>query len=497
MGDGRLTDALGRTADFSNAIIILTSNLGVREAGTSYGFRQTQTREGHVFVQAAEKFFKPEFFNRLDRVVPFERLRREDVGDIARHLLNEIWQREGLARRRCKLLVDEATLDAVVEAGYHPLLGARALKRAVERHITQPLGVQLAGMALNTPAAITLSSGADKKLHLSVQEIAPRAPAADLFEVNDKDIFLDAVDDFLTRVETELETQRPSGPVTFETNDSAVNRFFIAREYIQRLERMMQRAARWRDKGGNERQLYHLGRNLQATEPEKRAKQAHARSQNDLFPELLDAGLLGRKLLTEWALQLEPSGATVGDYLRDIAREAALLQALVSSKELACILVIQPLDGTGNKLAQSLAMQYARLLEAEIGVAVERLLPFDYSRLQFRPFAAIAARGAHAVALLRAEEGLHPGYDEKGLLALLQVRVFTLDSNAELAAALEKFTPPATGPLASVLRFYTHNGGALDFRSELLAAGNALHDGALRTFMLAGLELPAELCQQL
>lgn len=484
MGDGRLTDGLGRTADFSNAIIILTSNLGVREAGAGYGFRQTQTHEGHVFVQAAEKFFKPEFFNRLDRIVPFERLRREDVGDIARHLLSELWQREGLARRRCKLLVDDATLDAVVEAGYHPLLGARALKRAVERHITQPLGAQLAGLSLNAPAAITLSSGADQKLQLAVQEIVPGTPAPALFAVNDTDALLDSVDDFLNRVETDLEAARPAGPVNYDARDSSTSRFFIAREYIQRLERMMQRATRWRDKGGNERQLY----SLQKLTGEKASAGA-----GELFAQLLDAGQQGRKLLSEWALQLEPMGATVSDYLRDITREASLLEALVTSADAAGLLVIQPLDGAGNKLAQNLATQYARLLEAEIGVSVARLMPFDFNRLQFRPWAALAARGPHAVALLRSEIGLHAGYDENGLLALLQVSFVALAADADLAAALETFTPPAAGQLSPVLRFYTHNGGALDFRGGLLAAGNALHDGALRTFMLAGLTLPEEM----
>jgi hypothetical protein len=476
MGDGRLTDALGRMADFSNAIIILTSNLGVREASQSYGFRQTQTHEGHVFAQAAEKFFKPEFFNRLDRIVPFERLRREDVGDIARQLLSELWQREGLARRRCKLLVDDATLDAVVEQGYHPLLGARALKRSVERNITQPLGAQLAGLALNAPAAITLTSDGKNTLRLEVREIAPVAPAPAQAEVSDTDAFLDTVDAFLNRVEDDLEAIRPAGPITYDARDSATSRYFIIREYVQRLDRMAQRATRWRDKpGGNERQLFSLG------------------SVQNCFTELLDAGQQGRKLITEWAAQLEPRSLTLADYLQDLAREAALLEALAKAEDAAGLLVIQPLDRAGSKLSQNLVTQYARLLETEIGVEIARLLPFDYSRLQFRPFAALAARGPQACAMLRAEEGLHAGYDENGVLALLRARFHPLAPDADLNAALEKFTPPALDTLPPALRFYTHNGGAIDFRAGLLAAGNALHDGALRTFMLAGLRAPEEL----
>ena len=74
LGEGRLTDALGRTADFSNAIIIMTSNLGVREAEGNLGFVSEDDRS-FAYTRAAEKFFRPEFFNRLDRVIPFKKLR--------------------------------------------------------------------------------------------------------------------------------------------------------------------------------------------------------------------------------------------------------------------------------------------------------------------------------------------------------------------------------------------------------------------------------------
>src|SRR5262249_48367269 len=105
MGDGRLTDALGRTVDFTNTILIMTSNLGVREASTHLGFRQNESSEASVYIQAAEKFFKPEFFNRLDRIIPFERLRREDVQKIALRLIRDVFARDGLMRRKCILQV--------------------------------------------------------------------------------------------------------------------------------------------------------------------------------------------------------------------------------------------------------------------------------------------------------------------------------------------------------------------------------------------------------
>lgn len=96
LDDGRLTDALGRTADFTNTIIILTSNLGVREAGSKIGFQDSQADEmAHSFVKAAENFFRPEFFNRLDRIVPFKPLGKNAIEAICALLIEQVLKREG------------------------------------------------------------------------------------------------------------------------------------------------------------------------------------------------------------------------------------------------------------------------------------------------------------------------------------------------------------------------------------------------------------------
>src|SRR5262249_45537500 len=79
LGEGRLTDALGRTVDFTNTLIVMTSNLGVREAQAGMGFRPGEHHDPEAYERAAQRFFRPEFFNRLDRVVPFDRLGREEV----------------------------------------------------------------------------------------------------------------------------------------------------------------------------------------------------------------------------------------------------------------------------------------------------------------------------------------------------------------------------------------------------------------------------------
>ena len=154
LDEGRLTDALGRTADFTNAVLVLTSNLGVREAASQLGFQATtrqDTDRDADFVSAAEKFFRPEFFNRLDRVVPFRPLTSRHLLLLARRLVDRMREREGLRRRELCLRVTRAALNRLAELGHHPQLGARALKRAVERQLAQPLAEQLTASAPGTP----------------------------------------------------------------------------------------------------------------------------------------------------------------------------------------------------------------------------------------------------------------------------------------------------------------------------------------------------------
>src|SRR6185369_10057393 len=167
LGEGRLTDSLGRTADFTSAIVIMTSNLGVRDAEANLGFVPEADRS-HAYARAAEKFFRPEFFNRLDRVIPFRKLTRDEMGRIARRLVSEVLAREGFVQRKCVLNVAPDALDRVVQAGYDPALGARAMKRAVERELTQPAAARLATLDVNELTVVTVKS-APGALAVSVQ----------------------------------------------------------------------------------------------------------------------------------------------------------------------------------------------------------------------------------------------------------------------------------------------------------------------------------------
>jgi ATP-dependent Clp protease ATP-binding subunit ClpC len=249
MGDGRLTDALGRTADFTNAILILTSNLGAREANVKLGFRQTNETEAHVYRQTAEKFFKPEFFNRFDRVIGFERLRRTDVEKIAEKQLNKVFQRDGLVRRNSKLNVTPDALRLIVNEGYHPQLGARALKRAIEKYLTQPVASRLAALSPDAPTVIHIAAE-NKKIAARVEEIKPTAAIERSVwltkNFTDVDAELDLITDALDRIEDEIAPLKPKGEVS--AHDPRQANYFLVRDQIKRIERMIERAEKWAER---------------------------------------------------------------------------------------------------------------------------------------------------------------------------------------------------------------------------------------------------------
>jgi len=141
LDDGRLTDGQGRTVDFRNCIIVLTSNLGSQAiADLPEGAEVEQARP--AVMRMVRERFRPEFLNRLDEVVLFRRLAREDMGRIVDIQLERL--RLLLEDRKITLSLDEAARDWLGEAGYDPVYGARPLKRVMQRNLQD----RLAGMLL-------------------------------------------------------------------------------------------------------------------------------------------------------------------------------------------------------------------------------------------------------------------------------------------------------------------------------------------------------------
>jgi ATP-dependent Clp protease ATP-binding subunit ClpB len=136
LDDGRLTDGQGRTVDFRNTIIVLTSNLGSDILAAQPEGEDVRMAEAGVMARVREHF-RPEFLNRLDEIVLFRRLQRADMAHIVTIQLKHL---EGLlAARNITIHLDQPALDWLAEAGYDPVYGARPLKRVIQRNLQNPL----------------------------------------------------------------------------------------------------------------------------------------------------------------------------------------------------------------------------------------------------------------------------------------------------------------------------------------------------------------------
>jgi ATP-dependent Clp protease ATP-binding subunit ClpB len=138
LDDGRLTDAKGRTVDFKNTVLIMTSNLGSREIQEAEGDEE-QVRE--AVLQELRANFKPEFLNRIDDIVIFHQLSREQIGKIIDVQLERL--RAMLAERNIQLKLEDSARQLLAREGYDPNYGARPLKRAIQTLIQNPLAIKL------------------------------------------------------------------------------------------------------------------------------------------------------------------------------------------------------------------------------------------------------------------------------------------------------------------------------------------------------------------
>ncbi|MBV9575034.1 MAG: AAA family ATPase, partial [Gammaproteobacteria bacterium] len=140
LDDGRLTDSQGRTVDFKNTVIVMTSNLGSE-------LIQDISKHGDYFemkeavMSVVGKHFRPEFINRIDEIVVFHPLDKEQIRAIAQIQINRLQAR--LAEREYGISVSEEALDYLAASGYDPVYGARPLKRSIQQHVENPLAQQI------------------------------------------------------------------------------------------------------------------------------------------------------------------------------------------------------------------------------------------------------------------------------------------------------------------------------------------------------------------
>ncbi|MDT8451345.1 MAG: ATP-dependent chaperone ClpB [Gammaproteobacteria bacterium] len=140
LDDGRLTDSQGRTVDFRNTVIIMTSNLGSHQIQELSGSANYEAMKAAV-MEIASQHFRPEFINRVDETVVFQPLGREQIREIAKMQVGHLRQR--LEDQDIAIELSEAALDKLGETGFDPVYGARPLKRAIQQYLENPLAQQL------------------------------------------------------------------------------------------------------------------------------------------------------------------------------------------------------------------------------------------------------------------------------------------------------------------------------------------------------------------
>jgi len=158
LDDGVLTDGQGRTVDFKQTLIILTSNLGSQALSQLPEGADAQEAKDQV-MGAVRDHFRPEFLNRLDEIVIFDRLAREDMTGIVDIQLGLLGAR--LALRKITLEVDDAARQWLGDKGYDPVYGARPLKRVIQRYLQDPLAEKLLGGEVMDGSTVTVGAGSD------------------------------------------------------------------------------------------------------------------------------------------------------------------------------------------------------------------------------------------------------------------------------------------------------------------------------------------------
>lgn len=501
-GEGRLTDALGRTADFSNCAIVMTSNLGTAHSGRQIGLANTDAGQQQVFIKAAESYFRPEFFNRIDRVLPFAALSRKQMRSIAEMLLEDVFRRDGFVRRRCALSVEATAMERIVDAGYHPQFGARALKRAVEQQLMHPVAASLSGVKPELPAVIAVYP-APGGVTARVQPL-PSAPVNDTRAYDDAEPTekIRRVAAFLDRVEDELEELRPPTASSSEAGLSLARiRYYSLKEQLHSLRE------RQREAGDLVKNAKHGGPRAEfAPRTPSYAKQK--------------LGMAYRMVSHRGIMKDLHAATDIHDYLNEVSQtavrpealqlrlnelryEAALLHLLLTAPldPHEVLLVIHPLSTTARDFAQQL-LSLSTVFADELSFGAEVL-----NNTSATGDLVVRLSGPGILPLAQALAGVHMLCRRQETLVPVQIAALPVSPGAPLAANHFEVTRQnwvtelAAGqssaaddpwPLGEVVRFYDEAGPTIDLRSGLTVPGFPTASAG-KMLLLAGLPAPPEL----
>lgn len=488
LDEGRLTDSLGRVADFTNCVILLTSNLGAREARTSTGFVPTERGAAETYRNAAEKFFRPEFFNRLDRIIPFAEFRPEDLERIARIRIEEIAHRQGIRQRRCMITVTPAALSRLVALGHHPELGARALKRVFEHELTQPLAEHLATVTPGHPLKIRFDSDGSR-FELTVTQLSPRDRVADWSQHipawtahkpaggHSLEQLLDAIRDALDAFEERLDQLAPSGPIALGNVHPAQAHAIFCREQLQKVDRLVQ----WAD-----RQRRHSDAKPIRVLNASRAKSINLLLVRRFFggdprPDSLRAAESLRFDLKDLHEQ-DDTTELPDSPVAAVLREFALLEIMMESAPDEPALTLAIAAETSSQLFEALALcqVYERVLRDFWGYSISRIREHSEDRASYiratpphqeaaYQHLGLVIRGPGARRLLAAQAGLNLEQSRDGSFSAVQVRILDVPTVEEARAVFTRWgtTPPPAEVHPLVVRTRMSGVEIVDYPSGL------------------------------
>ena len=170
LDDGRITDSQGRTVDFKNTVIILTSNLGSDliledlEKSRAEGKNELSDEARNAIDQLLKRQFRPEFLNRLDDIVYYKSLTKQEIGSIVDLMLTDL--RKRLADKQLNLVVTEAAKNSIIDGGYDPIYGARPLKRYIQSHVETMIAKEIIAGAHSTGDTLTVDADGNGRLYL-------------------------------------------------------------------------------------------------------------------------------------------------------------------------------------------------------------------------------------------------------------------------------------------------------------------------------------------
>ena len=170
LDDGRITDSQGRTVDFKNTVIILTSNLGSDliledlEKARAEGKNELSDEAKNAIDQLLKRQFRPEFLNRLDDIVYYKSLTKQEIGSIVDLMLTDL--RKRLADKQLNLVITETAKNSIIDGGYDPIYGARPLKRYIQSHVETMIAKEIIAGAHSAGDTLTVDADENGRLYL-------------------------------------------------------------------------------------------------------------------------------------------------------------------------------------------------------------------------------------------------------------------------------------------------------------------------------------------